>query len=104
MQVFQGPEWGEKVPEWFQVLDMDIVFGLVAVAIFSLVSGVFRMWRPLIYGLLLGSSLIASGALTIYRGSEFQYPFAIAGGIIIGIGLSLLLRFVRTYPIPTEEA
>ena len=104
VKAFQGPTWGANTPEWLQLLDMDIVFGLVAVAIFSLVSGVFRMWRPLIYGLLLGSSLIASGALTVYRGSEFQYPFAIAGGIIIGIGLSLLLRFVRTYPIPTEEA
>jgi len=104
MQVFQGPEWGEKVPEWFQVLDMDIVFGLVAVAIFSLVSVYFRMWRPFIYGLLLGCGLVASGALTVYQGTEFNYPFAIAGGIILVIGIGLFLQFRHTYQIPAEEA
>jgi hypothetical protein len=104
VKTFQGLNWGANTPEWLQLLDMDIVFGLVAVAIFSLVSGVFRMWRPFIYGLLLGSSLVASGALTVYQGPEFQYPFAIAGGTIMAIGLSLLLRFVRNYPIPTESA
>ena len=104
MQVFRGPNWGANIPEWLQLLDMDIAFGLFVVAIFSLVSGVFRMWRPFIYGLLLGSSLVASGALTVYQGPEFQYPFAIAGGIILAIGIGLLLRFVRTYQIPAEEA
>ena len=103
LKTFQGPNWGANTPEWLQLLDMDIIFGLVAVAIFSLVSAVFKMWRPFIYGLLLGSSLVASGALTVYQGPEFQYPFAIVGGIIIVIGLSLLLRFVRSYPIPTES-
>ena len=104
VKVFQGPNWGPNTPEWLQLLDMDIVFGLVAVAIFSLVTVVFKIWRPFIYGLLLGGSLVASGALTVYQGPEFQYPFAIAGGIILAIGLSLLLRFVRIYPIPTESA
>jgi len=104
VNVIQGPSWGPSTPEWLQMLDMDIVFGLVAVAIFSLVSGIFRIWRPFIYGLLLGGSLVASGALTVYYGPEFQYPFAVAGGIILATGLGLLLRFVRTYQIPAEEA
>ena len=104
LQVFRGPNWGANIPEWLQLLDMDIAFGLFVVAIFSLVSAVFRMWRPFIYGVLLGSSLVASGAVTVYQGPEFQYPFAIAGGIILVIGLGLLLRFVRTYQIPAEEA
>jgi hypothetical protein len=102
-KVYQGPNWGPNAPEWLRMLDMDIVFGLVVVAIFSLVSAVFRMWRPFIYGLLWGGSLVASGALTVYHGPEFQYPFAIAGGIIMMIGLSLLLRFMRLYQIPAEE-
>jgi len=104
MRVFQGSNWSANTPEWLKLLDMDIVFGLVILAIFSLVSGIFRMWRPFIYGLLLGSSLVASGALTVYQGPEFQYPFAISGGIIMAIGLGLLLRFVRTYQISAEEA
>jgi hypothetical protein len=104
MQVFRGPEWGAKAPEWLQLLDMDIVFGLVVVAIFSLVSTVFRMWRPFIYGLLYASGLVGTGALSVYGGPEFQYPFAIAGGIILAIGLGIFLRFVRTYQIPAEEA
>ena len=104
VKAFQGPDWGANAPEWLQLLDMDIVFGLVVVAIFSLVSIVFRMWRPFIYGLLLGGGLVASGALTVYGGPEFQYPFAIAGGIILAIGLSIFFRFVRTYQIPVEEA
>jgi hypothetical protein len=104
LQIFRGPDWGPNAPEWLQLLDMDIVFGLFAVAIFSLVSAVFRMWRPFVYGLLLGGSLIATGALAVYGGPEFNYPFAIAGGIILTIGLGLLLRFVRTYPIPAEDA
>ena len=104
MQVFQGPEWGRNTPEWLQLLDMDIVFGLVAVAIFSLVSVFLRMWRPLIYGLLLGSSLVASGALSAYQGPEFHYPFAISGGIILVIGVGIFLQFLRTYQVPVEEA
>ena len=103
MQIFQ-PNWGPNTPEWLHLLGMDIVFGLFAVAIFSVLSGVFRMWRPFIYGLLLGSSVVATGALTVYGGPEFNYPFAIAGGIMMAIGLSLLLRFVHTYQIPAEEA
>jgi len=102
-KAFREPTWGPNAPEWLQLLDMDIVFGLVVVTIFSLVSAVFRMWRPFIYGLLLGSSVVATGALTVY-GAEFNYPFAIAGGIMMAIGLGLLLRFVRAYQIPTEEA
>ena len=104
LQVFLGPNWGENTPEWLQLLGMDIVFGLFAIAIFSVLSGVFRMWRPFIYGLLLGSSIVATAVRTVYGGPEFNYPFAIAGGIILAIGLALLLRFVRTYPIPAEEA
>ena len=103
-KAFQGPTWGPNAPEWLQLLDMDIVFGLVVVAIFSLVSTVFRIWRPFIYGLLLGGSVVVTGALTVYGGPEFNYPFAIAGSIMIAIGLGLLLRFVRTYQIPAEEA
>ena len=104
LQVYRGPNWGANTPEWLHLLGMDIVFGLFAVAIFSVLSGVFRMWRPFIYGLLLGSSVVATGALTVYGGPEFNYPFAIAGGIMMAIGLSLLLRFVHTYQIPAEEA
>jgi len=103
MQIFR-PNWGPNTPEWLRLLGMDIVFGLFAVAIFSVLSGVFRMWRPFIYGLLLGSSLVATGALRVYGGPEFNYPFAIAGGVILAIGLGLLLRFVRVYPIPGEGA
>ena len=61
LQVYRGPNWGPNTPEWLKLLDMDIVFGLFVVAIFSLVSGVFRMWRPFIYGMLLGGSLVATG-------------------------------------------
>jgi len=104
LKVFQGPKWGANTPEWLQMLDMDIVFGLVAVSIFSLVSVFLRMWRPIIYGLLYGSSIVASGALSFYQGPEFQYPFAIAGGIILAIGVGLFLQFLHTYQVPTEEA
>ncbi|MGD8405909.1 MAG: hypothetical protein PVJ21_19795 [Anaerolineales bacterium] len=104
LQVFRGPSWGAETPEWLQLLDMDIVFGLFVVAIFSLVAGIFQMWRPFFYGLLLGGGLVASGAQTVYSGPEFHYPFAIAGGIIFVIGLGLLLRFVHTYQIPAEGA
>lgn len=104
MQTVQKPDWGENTPNWLQALDMDIVFALVVVAIFSLVSAIYKIWRPFIYGLLFASSMIASAALSVYQGTESQYPFAIAGGIIMTFGLGLLLHFVRTYPIPTEEA
>ena len=102
MKTFQGPNWGTNVPEWFQALAMDFVFGLIIVAIFSLVSMVFKLWRPFIYGLLYAGGLVATAALTQVH--EFQYPFAIAGGIMMAIGLGMLMRFVRTYQIPTEEA
>ena len=104
LKAVRGPNWGPSAPAWLPALDMDIVFALLAIAIFSLVSAVFQIWRPFIYGLLLASSLVASAALTVYGGPEFNYPFAISGGIILAIGLGLLLHFIHTYQIPTEEA
>jgi len=104
MNVFQGPNWGTNAPEWLQMLDMDLVFGLFIVAIFSLVSAAFRMWRPFIYGLILATGQVGSGALHVYGGPDFQYPFAIAGGLILVTGLGMLVRFMHTYQIPAEEA
>ena len=104
MKTFQGPNWGANIPGWLKTFDMDLVFALVIVAIFSFVSAVFKVWRPFIYGLLMAGGLFGTAVLTVYQGTEFQYPFAIAGGIILAIGIGLLLRFVRTYQIPAEEA
>ena len=83
---------------------VDIIVGLAVIGIFSLMGFVFGIRRLHLYGVLLGVGNLASTILSHDIGYPLNLPLLIAAGIIILIGCVLLRRFLRKYPIPSEEA
>ena len=96
-------EW-EAGPEWFQTLALDILFTAFTIGFFGLMAYMFGVARLHLYGWLFGLGNLASTILHIYWGITVHYPVLIAGGIALGVGVSLLVRFLRDYPIPAGEA
>lgn len=80
-----------------------IVF-LVMGALFAGMGYVFGVTRLYFYGWLLGLSNLASVYMSHTAGWTFLIPSAGAAGIIILIGLALLVRFLRKYPVQSLEA
>jgi len=100
--LFVEPTW-QGLPAWASEFDIDAMFALAVVALFALAAHNFGTPRLYLYGWLLGLSMLASAVILVYQGAQFQYPFAIAGVIVLGTGGFVLSRFLRQYPIPTEE-
>jgi len=86
-------------PAWLDDLKFDIVVTVVIVAVFSAMAYLFGVVRIYIYGWLIGPGNLSSTALMLYAGYSFNFPLAVASGIIILIGVILLVRFVRRYPV-----
>jgi hypothetical protein len=82
--------------EWIVVLVMG--------GIFSAMGYLFGVTRLYFYGWMLGLANLASIYMSHTAGWTFLIPVAIAAGIILLIGLTLLLRFLRNYPVRTQEA
>ncbi|MBE9479325.1 MAG: hypothetical protein IMY80_05105 [Chloroflexi bacterium] len=82
--------------EWIVVIIMG--------AIFSVMGYRFGVARLYFYGWMLGLANLASVYMSHTAGWTFPVPAAIAAGIILVIGFTLLLRFLRNYPIRTQEA
>jgi len=82
--------------EWIVVFVMG--------GIFSVMGYKFGVARLYFYGWMLGLANLASVYMTHTAGWTFLLPAAIAAGIILVIGFTLLLRFLRNYPIRTQEA
>jgi uncharacterized membrane protein (DUF485 family) len=81
--------------EWIVVLVMG--------GIFSAMGYIFGVARLYFYGWMLGLANLASVYLSHTAGWTFQVPGAIAAGIILIIGFTQLLRFLRNYPVRTQE-
>jgi hypothetical protein len=101
-QSIPEPRW-THLPEWVGDLDVDILASLAIIGLFSLMAYLSGVLRLYLYGWLIGLGNLASTALTLYAGYAFNLPLVIAAGIILLIGLSLLIRFLKKYPIPTAE-
>ena len=84
------------VVEWIVVLVMGVVF--------SAMGYLFGVTRIYFYGWMLGLANLASIYMEHNAGWVFLIPLAIAAGIIILIGIALLVRFLRKYPLPVQGA
>jgi len=82
--------------EWIVVFVMG--------GVFSAMGYMFGVARLFFYGWMLGLANLASVYMVQSAGWTFHVPTAIAAGIILVIGFTLLLRFLRNYPIRTQEA
>jgi hypothetical protein len=91
------------LPQWVDDLKVDIALTIVVIAVFSAMAYLFSVSRVYLYGWLIGLGNLTSTALTLYAGLTFNLPLAVASGIIILIGVVLLSRFVRKYPLAGSE-
>jgi hypothetical protein len=82
-----------------------VAFGLLAFTMF-LFGGYYNdIPRLYLYGLLFGGSLFLSECYynKVGIGIHSSVWFGVSGFIILIIGVSLLARFLRQYPLPSEE-
>lgn len=87
---------------WLQNLDVDLAFSVLIVALFALAAYVLNVPRLHLYGWLFGVGNFASTVLDVYYGHRFHAPMAIAGAIVLTIGVKMFGRFLRDYPVPSE--
>lgn len=83
---------------------VDLLALAFMVLIFSGMGYAFGVNRLYLYGWLIGIGNLASVFLNRGAPERFNLPLAIAAGIIIVIGASLLMRFLRDYPAQAGEA
>jgi hypothetical protein len=83
---------------------VDTIVMLCMVGLFSLMGYFFGVSRLYLYGWLVGGGNLA--AQMIYQGAPegFNVPLGLAASVILLIGLVLLVRFLRKYPVQTQEA
>lgn len=81
---------------------VELVVVLVMGLLFSAMGYLFGVTRLYFYGWMIGLANLASVYMEHNAGWTFQIPLAVAAGIILLIGLVLLVRFLRTYPLPAE--
>lgn len=82
--------------EWIVVFVMGVIFSVMGYR--------FGVTRLFFYGWMLGLANLVSVYMLHTAGWTFPVPAAIAAGIILVIGFTLLLRFLRNYPLRTQEA
>jgi hypothetical protein len=96
------PTW-EGLPQWLSDFDVDLVFALITVAIFSLIAYYTGVARFYLHGVLLGVGNFATAVLHVYKDVQFGWPLALAGLIIAMIGVTVLIKFLRDHPTPDGE-
>ena len=96
------PTW-ERLPQWFSDFDIDLVFALIIIGIFGLIAYFTGIARFYLHGVLLGVGNFATTVLHRYSDIQFGWPIALAGLIIAAIGVVVLVKFIRNYPLPSAE-
>lgn len=101
--------WIEKLipaaqPAWLQRYFIDILVLLVIGSLFSIMGYAFGVSRLYLYGWLIGAGNLASVIMNQGAPERFNFPLGIAAGIIILTGAVILFRFLRDYPVRSQEA
>jgi hypothetical protein len=100
--IIREPTW-EQLPQWFSDFDVDLIFALITIGIFCLIGYYTGVARFYLYGVLLGVGNFATTVLLVYNDLLFGWPIALAGLIIALMGAAVLLKFLQTHPLPSEE-
>jgi hypothetical protein len=83
---------------------VELIVLLIMGVLFSAMGYMFGVTRLYFYGWMVGLANLASVYMVHNAGWTILIPLAIAAGIIILIGIVLLLRFLRKYPLRGEGA
>jgi hypothetical protein len=97
------PELG-SFPSWMNNMGVEIIVLLALVGLFSFLGYLFGVKRLYLYGWLIGVGNLAATAIDLYDGAVFNLPLGIVSAIILVVGISLLWRFLRAYPVPMRES
>jgi len=81
---------------------VELIALLVIGSLFSALGYLYGVTRLYFYGWMLGLANLASVYMTHNAGWTVLIPLAMAAGIILLIGLVLLVRFLRKYPVRAE--
>lgn len=81
---------------------VELIVVLVMGGLFSALGYIYGVTRLYFYGWLLGLANLASVYMEHTAGWTFLIPLAVAAGIIMLIGVVLLVRFLRRYPVREE--
>jgi hypothetical protein len=100
--IIREPIW-ERLPQWFSDFDVDLIFALITIALFCLIGYYTGVARFYLYGVLLGVGNFATTVLLIYQDIQFGWPIALAGLTIALMGAVVLLKFLQTHPLPSQE-
>jgi hypothetical protein len=99
--VSPAPEAAPTEPRSYWV---EVVAMLALVGLFSGMGYLVGVPRLFLYGWLVGGGNLASVVLNQGAPERLLLPLALAAAIILAIGASLLIRFVRKYPTQALEA
>ncbi len=93
-----------KVPFWLRKFLVDILVAPVMVGIFSAIGYLFGVASLYLYCGLFGLCNLA--AAIIYDGAPegFNVPLGTAAGVILAIGATLLVHFLRRYTVQKLDA
>ena len=83
---------------------VELIALLVVGGLFSAMGYFFGVSRLYFYGWAIGLANLASVYMTHTAGWSFNIPLAIVAGMFLLIGVVLLVRFLRKYPIRSQEA
>jgi hypothetical protein len=83
---------------------VELIVLLVIGGLFSAMGYFFGVSRLYFYGWLIGLANLGSVYMTHNAGWSFNIPLAFVAGMILLVGFVLLGRFLRKYPIRTQEA
>jgi len=92
--------WSPAFPSWIRSWGFEIVVALIVLGIFGAIAYTMNIQRYYLYGVLLAATFMIQIIPPTYEG----IPFLVAGAIITVIGIALLYRFLKAYPVQEEEA
>jgi MFS family permease len=87
---------------WVFAWGVDLLFGLLAFAIFSMLAFSLIAPRFYLYGALLGAAMPLTAVLGDQGVWVKSLPMALAGLVMVFIGALVFGRFIRQYPLPAE--
>ena len=78
----------------------DILIAAMVLLVFSGMAYALGLTRFYFYGLILGASFPIQSLLQVYKG----FSVLVAGGLIVAVGIVLLTRFLKDFPIVAADA